>query len=130
MVSAALCDRDEVCRLSDTGAKFLFVLQHRDIRFDSMPFSIALTWHADKGLDIALYLMYDAVQLVRRDVLEGQPDLKEAVDDLLHRGVPIYVCGFCTRACALTADHYYPGIAVANRYTFYTLVMERRVVYY
>jgi predicted peroxiredoxin len=116
--------------LSDTDTRFLFVLQHRDVRFDSMPFNIALTWHADKGLDIALYLMYDAVQLLRRDVLEERPDLKETVDGLLCRGVTIYVCGFCTRVCALTADNYYPGIVVANRHIFYTLMMERRVVYY
>jgi len=115
--------------LGDTDTRFLFVLQHHDIRFDLMPFNIALTWHVDKRLDVALYLMYDAVQLVRRTVLEEQLDLKEAVDNLLCQGVAIYVCGFCTRVCALTAD-YYPGIIVANRHIFFTLMMERRVVYY
>ena len=40
----------------------LFVLQHHHEQFDLMPFSIARTWIDDKGVDLALYLMYDAVQ--------------------------------------------------------------------
>lgn len=116
--------------MSDPGKKFLFVVQHCDARFNLMPFSIARTWQNDQGLDVALYLMYDAVQLVCKDTLAGQPEIREVVADLLQRGVPIYVCGFCTRACQLGASQYYPGIAVANRHIFYTLTMERRVVYY
>jgi hypothetical protein len=51
-----------------------------------MPFSIARTWLDDKGVDLALYLMYDAVQVVRKEVIEQRPDIKEAVDYLLSRG--------------------------------------------
>jgi len=116
--------------MSDSDEKFLFVLQHGDNRFDLMPFSIAQTWRNDQGLDVALYLMYDAVQLVSRDRLADRPDIKEAVDHLLQGGASIYVCGFCTRACQISADEYYPGIVVANRRIFYTLMIERRVVYY
>lgn len=108
----------------------LFVLQHRNEPFDLMPFSIARTWLDDKGVDLALYLMYDAVQLVRKEVIEQRPDIKEAVDYLLSRGVPIYTCGFCTRACQLNADSYHLGITVANRHIYYALMMERKVVYY
>ncbi len=108
----------------------LFVLQHRNEQFDLMPFSIARTWLDDKGVDLALYLMYDAVQLVRKEVIEQHPDIKEAVDYLLSRGVPIYTCGFCSRACQLNSDSYYPGIVMANRHIYYALMMERRVVYY
>jgi len=116
--------------MSVSNDKALFVLQHRDDRFDLMPFSIARTWLDDKGLDIAFYLMYDAIQLVRKDTIEERPDVKEAVDYLLSRGVPIYVCGFCSRACELGVDKYYPGIVVANRHIYYAIMMERRVVYY
>ncbi len=77
----------------------LFVLQHHHEQFDLMPFSIARTWIDDKGVDLALYLMYDAVQLVRKEVIEQHPDIQAAVDYLLSRGVPIYTCGFCSRAC-------------------------------
>lgn len=108
----------------------LFVLQRCDERFDLMPFSIARTWLEDKGVDLALYLMYDAVQLARRDTLERRPELKEALEYLLGRGVPIYACGFCTRACQLNADSYHPGVVVANRHIYYALMMERRTVYY
>lgn len=108
----------------------LFVLQHSDERFDLMPFSIARTWVEDKGVDLALYLMYDAVELVRKDTLARRPDLREAVDALLARGAPIYTCGFCTRACQLNADSYYPGVVVANRHIYFALMMERRTVYY
>jgi|WetSurMetagenome_2_1015567.scaffolds.fasta_scaffold174338_2 predicted peroxiredoxin len=116
--------------MSNLDEKFLFVVQHCDIRFNLMSFSIAQTWQNDQGLDVALYLMYDAVQLVRKDRLEERPDIKAAVDDLLQRGASIYVCGFCTRTCQISADEYYPGIVVANRRVFHTLMMERRVVYY
>jgi predicted peroxiredoxin len=110
--------------------KFLFTLQNTNEKFDLMPFSIARTWLDDKGLDIAFYLMYDAVNLVRKDLIEDRPDIKEAVDYLLGKGVPIYTCGFCTRACELNQDKYYPGIVVANRHIYYTLMTERKVVYY
>lgn len=110
--------------------KALFVLQNQNERFDLMPFSIARTWIDDKGADLALYLMYDAVQLVRKDTIAQYPDIQEAVDYLLKRGVPIYTCGFCTRACQLNTDSFYPGIVVANRHIYYALMTERKVVYY
>ncbi len=115
---------------SDPRVRALFVLQHQNEQFDLMPFSIARTWLDDKGVDLAMYLMYDAVQLVRKEVIEQHPDIKAAVDYLLGRGVPIYTCGFCSRACQLNSDSYYPGIVVANRHIYYSLMMDRKVVYY
>ncbi len=115
---------------SDPRVRALFVLQHQNEQFDLMPFSIARTWLDDKGVDLAMYLMYDAVQLVRKEVIEQHPDIKAAVDYLLSRGVPIYTCGFCSRACQLNSDSYYPGIVVANRHIYYSLMMDRKVVYY
>ncbi|HMD87826.1 MAG TPA: DsrE family protein [Anaerolineaceae bacterium] len=110
--------------------KFLFVVQHQDELFDLMPYSIARTWVEDKGCDLAIYLMYHAVELVRKDKIAERPDIKEAIDCLFSKGVPIYVCGFCTRACELSQDKYYPGIVVANRNIYYSLFSERRAVYY
>lgn len=110
--------------------KYLFVLQHNDERYDLMPFSIAKTWLDDKGLDIAIYLMYDAVQIAKKETIEARPDIKQAVDYLLSKGVPIFVCGFCTRACELNHESYYEGIPVANRHIYYSLMQERTVINY
>jgi predicted peroxiredoxin len=110
--------------------KWLMVLQTQNPKYDDMAFNIARTWLGDKGLDIALYLMFDCVQLVRKDNIENTPDIKEAVDYLLSKGVPIYVCGFCTRACEISPDLYYPGVQVANRHIYYALMTERKVAYY
>lgn len=109
---------------------YVFVLQHRHERFDLMPYSIARTWREDKGLDIAIYSMYDAVELLKKDVIVEHPQIKEAVDALLAAGVPIYACGFCSRACQLVADDYNPGVQVGNRHVFHSLMTERRPVYW
>jgi len=74
--------------------------------------------------------MYDAVELLKKEVIAEHPEIKEAVDALLAGGVPIYACGFCTRACQLAADDYYPGVQVGNRHIFHSLMTERRSVYY
>lgn len=110
--------------------KYLFVLQHNDERYDLMPFSIAKTWLDDKGLDIAIYLMYDAVQIAKKETIGAREDIKQAVDYLLSKGVPIFVCGFCTRACELNPESYYEGISVANRHIYYSLMQERAVINY
>jgi predicted peroxiredoxin len=81
-------------------------------------------------LDVAIYAMYDAVELLKKEVIAEHPEVREAVDALLAGGVPIYACGFCTRACQLAADDYYPGVQVGNRHIFYSLMTERRSVYY
>jgi intracellular sulfur oxidation DsrE/DsrF family protein len=112
------------------GDMYVFVLQHRQERFDLMAYSIARTWREDKGLDIAIYAMYDAVELLKKAVIAEHPEIREAVDALLADGVPIYACGFCTRACQLAADDYYPGVQVGNRHIFHSLMTERRSVYY
>jgi predicted peroxiredoxin len=109
---------------------FVFVLQHRDKRFDLMPFSIARTWREEKGLDIALYAMYDAVELLKKDTIVEYPEIREALDALLADGVAVYACGFCSRACQLAADDYYPGVQLGNRQIFHNLMMERRSLYY
>ena len=109
--------------------KYLFCIQNNDERYNPMPFSIARTWVEDKGLDIAIYLMYDAVQIVEKDNLENSSDIKEYIDFLLGRGIPIYTCGFCTRVCG-NANRFYPGIEVANRHIYYSLMTERQTVYY
>lgn len=109
--------------------KYLFVLQHEDERYNLLPFSIARTWTEDKGVDIAIYLMYDAVQIVEKNNLEKSPDIKEVIDFLLGNGVSIYTCGFCTRVCG-NAERFYPGIQVANRHIYYSLMTERRTVNY
>lgn len=116
--------------MTDGGDRYVFVLQHRQERFDAMAYSIARTWREDKGLDLAIYAMYDAVELLKKEVIAEHPDVKEAVDALLADGVPIYVCGFCTRACQLTADDYYSGVQLGNRHIFHSLMTERRSVYY
>lgn len=110
--------------------KFLFVLKTKNPKYDLMAFSIARTWIDDKSQDIALYLMFDSVQLVRKDTIEKTPDIKALVDYLLLKDVPIYVCGFCTRACEITNDQYYPGIEIANRHIYFSLMTERNVVYF
>jgi predicted peroxiredoxin len=114
----------------ENNSKVLFVLQNHNPQYDLMPFSIARTWLEEKGLDIAIYLMYDSVQIVRKETIEQAPEIKVAVDCLLSQGVPIYVCGFCTRVCELNSGSYYPGVVVANRNIYFSLMMERKVVYY
>jgi intracellular sulfur oxidation DsrE/DsrF family protein len=109
---------------------FVFVLQHRHERFDLMPYSIARTWCEEKGLDIALYAMYDAVELLKKDTIVQYPEIREAVDALMAAGVPVYACGFCSRACQLAADDYYPGVQVGNRHIFQKLMTERQPLYY
>ena len=114
---------------ADSG-RYVFVVQHRHDRFDLMPFSIARTWREDKGLDIALYLMYDAVELLQKDTILKYPDIREAVDALLGSGVPVYACGFCSRACQLAIDDYYTGVEVGNRHVFHALMTERTPLYW
>ncbi len=109
--------------------KYLFVVQHLDERYNLMPFSIARTWTEDKGLDVAIYLMYDAVQIGEKENLEKFPEIKEAIDYLLGSGVAIYTCGFCTRVCG-NAERFYPGIQIANRHIYYSLMTERQTVNY
>jgi predicted peroxiredoxin len=110
--------------------KYLFVLKNAEPQFVPMAFSIARTWVEDKGLDLALYLMFGTVEVVKKENIGDTPDIKEAVDFLLAQGVPIYTCGFCSRACSLAGDDYYDGIEVANRHIYYDLFTEREVVYY
>lgn len=109
--------------------KYLFVIQNNDPRYSPMPFSIARTWHEDKHLDIAIYLMYDAVSIIEAQNLEQTPDIKVNIDYLLSKNIPIYTCGFCTRVCA-NPELFYPGIQVANRHIYYSLMTERQTVYY
>lgn len=109
--------------------KYLFVVQNNNEKYNPMPFSIARTWVDDKGLDIAVYLMYDAVQIAEKEYIEKSPDIKESIDYLLSRGIPIFTCGFCTRVCG-NAENFYPGIQVANRHIYYALMTERQTVYY
>jgi predicted peroxiredoxin len=94
--------------------RYVFVIQHRHERFDLMPFSIARTWREDKGLDIAIYSMYDAVELLKKDVIIEHPDIRDALDALLANGVPVYA--------------YYPGVQVGNRHIFHSLMTERQSV--
>lgn len=116
--------------MSEEKPKYLFVIQHQDELFDLMPYSIACTWVDDKGIDLAIYIMYNAVQVVRKDKIDERPDIKEIIDYLLSQGVPIYTCGFCSRACELNQDKYYSSITVANRHIYYSLFSERQAVYY
>ena len=55
------------------GDMYVFVLQHRQERFDAMAYSIARTWREDKGIDIAIYAMYDAVELLKKEVISRAP---------------------------------------------------------
>lgn len=110
--------------------KYLFCVQHNDPQFNPMSLSIARTWLDDKGIDIAFYFMYHAGNIMRQDNVEANPDIQDHVDYLLSRGVPIYICGTCSRVCQLNASNLYPGVQVANRHIFYALMTERRVVYY
>jgi predicted peroxiredoxin len=116
--------------MSEEKPKYLFVIQHQDEHFDLMPYSIARSWVDDKDCDVAIYLMYNAVQVVCKDKIDQRPDIKEMIDYLLSKGVSIYTCGFCTRACELNQEKYYSGIVVANRNIYYSLFSERRAVYY
>lgn len=113
----------------DQNPKYLFVLQNNDDRYNLMPFSIARTWFDDKNLDIAFYLMYDAVKIAEKDYLEKTPEVKAAIEYLLGNNIPIYTCGFCTRVCTVP-ESLYPGIQVANRHIYYSLMTERKTVNY
>lgn len=110
--------------MEDKKERYVFVVQHSHERFDPMPFSIAKTWSEDKGLDITLYLMYDAVELLKDDYVNSHQDIRDLLDSLLDSGVPVYACGFCSRACSLAVDDYYPGVQLANRHIFYDLMTE------
>ncbi|AZN29453.1 hypothetical protein GCM10009785_08890 [Brooklawnia cerclae] len=116
--------------MNENSDSLVFVLQHKNDRFDPMPFSIARSWTEDLGADIALYVMYDALELIKKDAVEGAPDIRESLDALLAAGVSIYACGFCSRACELSTDDYYPGIQVANRQIFHGLMSDRRPLYW
>lgn len=116
--------------MSKSQKQFLLVIKTKNPKFDLMGFSIARSWLDDQNADIAIYLKFDSVELLKKDNIENNPEIKAEVDYLLSRGVPIYVCGFCTRACKLSKDSYYPGIEVANRNIFYKLISERKAVYF
>jgi predicted peroxiredoxin len=110
--------------------KYLFVLKNDDPKFIEMPFSIARTWVEDKELDLAVYFMFDAIEVAKKEYVENAPNIKVLVDYLLAQGVPMYTCGFCTRAYELSGDDLYPGIEVANRNIYYAVMIEREAVYY
>jgi hypothetical protein len=42
----------------------------------------------------------------------------------------VYACGFCSRACELAADDFYPGVRIGNRHIFHTLMTERQPLYW
>lgn len=112
------------------NAAHVFVVQHQNERFDAMPFSIALDWRRTHGLDIVIYAMYDAVGLLKDDFLRDNDELRSTVDALLQEGASIYACGFCSRACQLNAETYYPGVQVANRSIFFELMKTRKPLYW
>lgn len=116
--------------MSTPDQDYVFVIQHVNERFDTMPYSIARTWREDQGAEIAIYAMYDAVELLKADTVAERDDLREVLDALLAAGVSIYACGFCSRACQLSQESYYPGVEVANRHIFHSLMTERRAFYW
>lgn len=112
------------------GEPLVFIMQHQNDRFDSMPFSIARSWREEMDADLVLYVMYDAVELLKKDTLAHNAMIKEDIDALLESGVTIYACGFCSRACSLDTDSYHPGVQVANRTIFHDLLSQRRALYW
>ncbi|WP_149141480.1 hypothetical protein [Gemmobacter caeruleus] len=116
--------------MNASSERMVFVVQKRHELFDLMPFSIALTWRQDKNVDVDLYFMYDAVELLREDFLAGHQDLLEILNSLLADGAIVYACGFCSRACELSAKDYHPDVQVANRQIFHSLMTQRRPVYW
>lgn len=108
----------------------VFVIQQATPRFQLLPYSVALSWRQEYGTDLALYTMYESVELLRASSLARNDELRELVDGLVQAGVPIFTCGFCTRACELTADDYYPGVVVANRTILHDLLSSRTPLYW
>jgi sulfur relay (sulfurtransferase) complex TusBCD TusD component (DsrE family) len=110
--------------------KYFFVIQHRHDNYDFMPFSIAKTWFDSNQADIAIYLMYDAVQIATQEYLANRPDIKEIIDYLTANKIAVYACGFCTRVNRINPDNFDLAIQVANRHIYYSLMVERKVLYY
>ena len=116
--------------MNETQKQFVLVIKTKNPKFDMMGFMIARSWLDNQNADIAIYLKFDSVELMRKENIENTPELKAEVDYLLSKGVPIYVCGFCSRACDINKDSLYPGIELGNRNIFYSLMSERKAVYF
>ena len=54
----------------EDNSKFLMVLEHHNPQFDELPFSTARSWVEDGGVDVAMWLLYDSIHIVRREEIE------------------------------------------------------------
>ena len=64
---------------------------------------------ADGGHDVQIFLIGEAVSLMRKPVREaivpvGWPPLREIIADTVVRGIPIHSCGACSAARGVTQD--------------------------
>jgi predicted peroxiredoxin len=93
----------------------------------AFPFSHGLAL-AEAGHEVQIYLLGEAVVLMRKTVASavtpvGWPSVGETLDKIAARHVPIYACGACSRARAVTeADLSNYGAKFGNPTIFVSLV--------
>jgi len=93
----------------------------------AFPFSHGLAL-AEAGHEIQIFLLGEAVVLMRKTVAEavtpvGWPKISETLEKLAARHVPIFACGACSRARAVTeADLSAYGAKFGNPTIFVSLV--------
>ncbi len=91
-------------------ASMLFVATHAtDNPFKAItPFEMAAV-AADSGHEVSMALLGDAVFLMKEQIAEGLKSLgvttfKEALESVISRGIPVFVCGTCMKARGITDD--------------------------
>jgi predicted peroxiredoxin len=83
---------------------------------------------SDAGHDIQIFLLGEAVSLMRKSVAEavvpvGWPPLAEVLRKLVSKKIPMYACGACSRARGVTeADLEAYGAKFGNPKIFVSLV--------
>ncbi len=94
-----------------------------------MPLQMASMMADDK--DVLIYLDIDAVNLVARDAedvaYEHFTPLKEAVGNLLDKGVGIYACPGCMKVAGIEEADLMEGVQVAEKERFFNFTQGRIV---
>jgi predicted peroxiredoxin len=110
-------------------SNILFVTMHAtDNPFKAIsPFEMAAVAH-DSGHDVSIALMGEAVFLMKEEIIENlkcfdAAPFKEVLEGTINRGIPIFVCGTCTKARGITdEDVRKHGASPMNKGVFVELV--------
>jgi len=88
---------------------------------------------AEKGIDVVLFLVDDAVFLAKKGIAENVKaptgdELKTYLQFLVENNVPIFVCKPCASTRQIKEDELIANARIETGYTLIDLTMERKVL--